>query len=229
MPDVRWAAQDHGTAPGGDSVWVSGRCGTRAEGSRGPAWVRGDGATGHTNARSRRAAGRRGRPLSARVGPLQPAGTQRSAARSVATRSNGSRTADLDQDTVGPKVPGRAERYVAGRRSQNGPPITTHCDRYGPTGRGRVDVWRGGVGGAYPLAGPFVCRCLTSPAVLRFHTPLGEPDVRYLRIRLSDKSSSLRPRKVTRAGAQGDQTILLVQHLVREACEPLARHLVLDA
>ena len=33
--------------------------------------------------------------------------------------------------------------------------------------RGRVETWRGGVGRAYPLAGTFVCRCLTSPTVLR--------------------------------------------------------------
>ena len=33
--------------------------------------------------------------------------------------------------------------------------------------------------------------------LLRFHTPLIEPDVRYQRIRLSDKTSRLRTRKVT--------------------------------
>jgi len=52
---------------------------------------------------------------------------------------------------------------------------------------GRVEVWRGGLGGAYLLAGPFVCRCLTSATVFRFHTPLIEPDVRFSRIRLSDQ------------------------------------------
>ncbi len=36
------------------------------------------------------------------------------------------------------------------------------------------------------VADPFVCRCLTSPAVPRFHLPLIEPDVRICRIRLSD-------------------------------------------
>ena len=36
---------------------------------------------------------------------------------------------------------------------------------------GRVERWRGGLGTAYPLSGSFVCRCLTSRAVLRFHTP----------------------------------------------------------
>ncbi len=34
---------------------------------------------------------------------------------------------------------------------------------------------------------PFGCRCLTSCAVLRFHFPLIEPDVRISRIRLSDQ------------------------------------------
>jgi len=51
---------------------------------------------------------------------------------------------------------------------------------------GRVERWRGGVGAAYPLTGPFVCRCLTSGSVLRFHIPLIKPDMRICRIRLSD-------------------------------------------
>jgi len=29
------------------------------------------------------------------------------------------------------------------------------------------------------VSGPFVCRCLISRSVLRFHIPLIEPDVRY--------------------------------------------------
>ncbi len=41
------------------------------------------------------------------------------------------------------------------------------------------------------VPGPFVCRCLNSSAMLRFHTPLIEPDVRISRIRLSDKGSGL--------------------------------------
>ena len=40
------------------------------------------------------------------------------------------------------------------------------------------------------VAGSFVCRCLTSPSVLRFHFPLVEPDRRFSRIRLSDKDST---------------------------------------
>ena len=39
------------------------------------------------------------------------------------------------------------------------------------------------------VSGPFVRRCLTSLAMLRFHTPLIELDVRISRIQLSDKVS----------------------------------------
>ncbi len=59
----------------------------------------------------------------------------------------------------------------------------------------RVEVWRGGLGGTYPLSGPFGWRCLTGLTMLRFHTPLIEPDVRFSRIRLSDKGSRFRPRE----------------------------------
>ena len=45
------------------------------------------------------------------------------------------------------------------------------------------------------VAGSFVCRCLTSPAMLRFHLPLIKPDVQISRIRLSDKESRLGTRE----------------------------------
>ena len=67
-------------------------------------------------------------------------------------------------------------------------------------------MWRGGVGGAYLLAGPFGCRCLTSLAMLRFHIPLIEPDVRVSRIRLSDKV-------VTRSHTEGPATARLFLRL----------------
>jgi hypothetical protein len=38
------------------------------------------------------------------------------------------------------------------------------------------------------VSGPVVCRCLSSPTMLRFHFPLIEPDGRISRIRLSDKA-----------------------------------------
>ena len=62
-----------------------------------------------------------------------------------------------------------------------------------------VEGWRGGLGGAYPFAGPFVCRCLNSLTMLRFHLPLIEPDRRISRIRLSEKDSRVRPRKAARS------------------------------
>jgi len=61
---------------------------------------------------------------------------------------------------------------------------------------------------------------------LRFHIPLFEPDVRYLRIRLSDKPSCLRPRKVARARRQMHQPQYLIEILVGEARRPRARHFV---
>jgi hypothetical protein len=58
------------------------------------------------------------------------------------------------------------------------------------------------VGRAYRFAAPFVWRCLVARPWLRFHTPLIEPDVRIARIRLSDKTSRLRPRHVVLKPAQ---------------------------
>src|SRR5450755_108925 len=61
---------------------------------------------------------------------------------------------------------------------------------------------------------------------LRFHIPLIEPDVRYLRIRLSDKPSCLRPRKVVCARRQMNQPQYLIEVPVGEARRPPARHFV---
>ena len=71
-------------------------------------------------------------------------------------------------------------------------------------------MWRGGLGAAYLFAGPFVCRCLTSPIMLRFHIPLIEPDRRISRIRLSEKGSRGRPRKAAGPRGKADQTKLIV-------------------
>ena len=51
------------------------------------------------------------------------------------------------------------------------------------------------------FAGPFVCRCLTSQAMLRFHFPLVKPDRRISRIRLPDKDAHLGPRAAARTAA----------------------------
>jgi hypothetical protein len=47
--------------------------------------------------------------------------------------------------------------------------------------------------------------------MLRFHTPLIKPDMQISRIRLSDKDSRLRPRKVAGAQLELDETQVLVQ------------------
>ena len=62
-------------------------------------------------------------------------------------------------------------------------------------GVGRVEVWRGDVRLSMSVPAPFVWRCLSGSTIVRFHTPLIEPDVRISRIRLSDKTS----RRLSRA------------------------------
>jgi len=90
-------------------------------------------------------------------------------------------------------------------------------------------MWRGGLGWAYPLAGTFVSRCLTSPAMLRLHIPLIEPDVRISRIRLSDKVSRFRPREITCQARKPEETQGLIQVFVRVACGSPTGLLVLAA
>ena len=76
-------------------------------------------------------------------------------------------------------------------------------------------MWRGGVGWAYLLADSFGCRCLISQTMLRFHIPLFKPDVRFSRIRLSDKDSRFRPRQAVRLQRQLNQPQRLVEVGVR--------------
>ena len=54
------------------------------------------------------------------------------------------------------------------------------------------------------VSGPFVCRCLISRTLLRFHIPLVEPDMHISRIRLPLKTSRFRPRKTVRPLGQAD-------------------------
>ncbi len=57
----------------------------------------------------------------------------------------------------------------------------------------RVGVWRSSLEEAHLCSDPFGCRCLTRFFVPCFHTPLVKPDVRFSRIRLSDKELTLSP------------------------------------
>jgi hypothetical protein len=52
------------------------------------------------------------------------------------------------------------------------------------------------------VSAPFVWRCLSGATMAPFRHPLIEPDVRIARIRLSDKTSRLRPRHVVSKPAQ---------------------------
>jgi len=56
-------------------------------------------------------------------------------------------------------------------------------------GARRVEMWRGGFRFGLSVSGPFVCRCLTSLTMLRFHIPLIKPGVRFSRTGLSDKAT----------------------------------------
>jgi hypothetical protein len=70
--------------------------------------------------------------------------------------------------------------FLGGRRRDQGTSVV-FC---------RVEVWRGGLGRCLCslLARSFGCGCHIISTMLRFHTPLIEPDRRISRIRLSDKA-----------------------------------------
>jgi hypothetical protein len=80
---------------------------------------------------------------------------------------------------------------------------------------------------AYLLADPFGCRCLNNLTLLRFHIPLFKPDVRFSRIRLSDKDSRFRPRQALRQQRQFHQPQRLVEVCVRVARPTRTVYLVL--
>ena len=54
-----------------------------------------------------------------------------------------------------------------------------------------VEVWRGGLGGAYLLPTLSSVGASLAPPCFSFHTPLIEPDVRIYRIRLSEKTHAM--------------------------------------
>jgi hypothetical protein len=74
-------------------------------------------------------------------------------------------------------------------------------------GRRRVEEWRGGVGEALRVGRPFRLPVPEYPTMLRFHSPLVEPDVQIARIRLSDKDSCGRTRKTARSARELEQPV----------------------
>ena len=78
----------------------------------------------------------------------------------------------------------------------------------------KVEKWRGGGRLGLSVSGPFVWRCPSSLAILRFHFPLIEPDVQISRIRLSFRASDLRIRHGGTTGQQADQSQGFVEELV---------------
>ena len=74
-------------------------------------------------------------------------------------------------------------------------------------------------------------KCLRIAPVsnLRFHRPLIKPDVRYSRIRLSDRVSCVRPREARRELCKTQEFQFLMEILVRVACGSLTRRLVFTA
>ena len=80
------------------------------------------------------------------------------------------------------------------------------------------------------VAGPFGCRCLSIPSMLRFHLPLIKPDKRFTRIRLPEKASWFRSRSAISWGRpfETDQPQHLVQVVRWIAVSTGSLHLVLS-
>src|ERR1700760_2343087 len=115
-------------------------------------------------------------------------------------------------------MPKRRHLIVVGSRSPivPGSPLRTLLTRRGPI---KVGVWRGGVRPGIAVPAPFVWRRLSGAAVASVSTtPLIEPDMQISRIRLSDKTSRLRPRHVVPKPTQAYEPEVPVE--VREWIAP---------
>ena len=94
---------------------------------------------------------------------------------------------------------------------------------------GRVGRWRGGLDGAYLLPTLSVAGASVSPPCSVSTLPLIKPDVRFSRIRLSDKDSCFRPRNIAISQAELDKSQLVMQVFVGEACVTPTPQLVLPS
>jgi hypothetical protein len=77
------------------------------------------------------------------------------------------------------------------------------------------------------VAGPFVCRCLTSPTLLPFPHPAHRTGRADLRIRLSEKVSRCRPRETIRPHGKADEAQHSVQEGFGKTSLPRPDHFVL--
>jgi hypothetical protein len=80
---------------------------------------------------------------------------------------------------------------------------------------------------AMRVAGPFGVPVPEYLPLPRLHLPLIEPDVQISRIRLSDKSSCVRPQQAAPLRTKLDKAQLAVQDFVGKMCIFPAPHLVL--
>src|SRR3954451_6549761 len=83
---------------------------------------------------------------------------------------------------------------------------------------GRVEMWRGDGRLGISVSAPFVWRCLTGSAMAPFPHPAHRTGRRIYRIRLSDKTSRLHPRRAATKLGQAYEPEVLVK--VREWIGP---------
>jgi len=93
-----------------------------------------------------------------------------------------SRGRRCEKFTKANKTTPRSARRSVVENSLTGPTLLEMCG---------VEVWRGGLGGAYLLPTLSSVGASLAPPCFRFHTPLIEPDVRVCRIRLSEKTHAI--------------------------------------
>jgi hypothetical protein len=90
-------------------------------------------------------------------------------------------------------------------------------------------MWRGDSRLGLSVAAPFVWRCPSDLAWFRFHIPRIEPDMQISRIRLSDKTSRLRPWPVVPKPRQAYESEVPVEMREWIAPAPASPDLVLGA
>src|SRR6516164_10687920 len=104
---------------------------------------------------------------------------------------------------------------------------TAHRLYIGTISGGRVEEWRGRLGGPCVLAGPFGCRCPSIPPCAVSTPRSSNRTGGFTASGSRTKVACLRPQQASRKLRERDQTQLLVQDPVRVGAVPASRHLVL--